>query len=65
MTNLSPVSPDETVSHEPSHPDLHFLQRYMFWSARLSESVKSNSLLVRAFDCDAEGCGLKPCSEID
>ena len=25
--------PDETARHEPSHLDLHCLQRYLIWSA--------------------------------
>ena len=33
MTNS--VDPDETARHEPSHQDLHCLQRYLLWSARL------------------------------
>ena len=27
------VDPDEMASNEPSHLDLHCLQRYLYWSA--------------------------------
>ena len=29
------VDPDETARYEPSHLDLHCLQRYLYWSAGL------------------------------
>ena len=35
MANI--VDPDEMAHYEPSHLDLHCLQRYMFWSAVLKE----------------------------
>ena len=31
------VDPDETSCYEPSHLDLHYLHRYMFWSVGLKE----------------------------
>ena len=31
------VDPVETAPYEPSHLDLHCLQRYLFWSAGLCE----------------------------
>ena len=33
MTNS--VDPDETARYEPSHLDLHYLQRYLVWFAGL------------------------------
>ena len=35
MANI--VDPDETARYEPSHLDLHCLQRYVFWSTGLKE----------------------------
>ena len=29
------IDPDEMAHNEPSHPDLHCLQNYPFWSADL------------------------------
>ena len=29
------VDTDEMALYEPSHLDLHYLHRYLFWSARL------------------------------
>ena len=34
------VDPDETACYEASHLDLHCLQRYLYWSARLKFRVK-------------------------
>ena len=31
------VDSDEMAHYEPSHQDLHYLQRYMFWSTGLDE----------------------------
>ena len=31
------VDPDETARYEPSHLDLHFLQRYLYWSVRMKK----------------------------
>ena len=38
MTNR--VDPNETARYEPSHQDLHCLQRYVFWSARSLKNIK-------------------------
>ena len=35
---INSVDPDETARYEPSHLDLHCLQRYLYWSAGLRES---------------------------
>ena len=31
--------PDEMAHHEPSHLDLHCLQRYLFWPASLKRLI--------------------------
>ena len=33
------IDPDETAHYEPSHLDLHCLQRYWFWPAGLKELI--------------------------
>ena len=35
------VYPDETAHYEPSHLDLHCLQRYWFWSKTWADRVNS------------------------
>ena len=37
------VDPDETAHYEPSHQDLHCLQRYLIWSAVLKGVILSLS----------------------
>ena len=34
---INSVNPDETAHDEPSHLDLHSLQKYLFWSTGLKE----------------------------
>ena len=31
------VDPDETAHYEPSHLDLHCLQKYLYWSIGMKE----------------------------
>ena len=35
------VFPDEMAHYEPSHLDLHCLEKYMFWSYRVERGNKS------------------------
>ena len=42
------VDPDEMAHYELSHLDLHWLHRYMFWSARLKRSRRMDTLSVEA-----------------
>ena len=43
------VDPDETARYEPSHQDLHCLQRYLYWSSGMKE-LKSMSVLVVKYE---------------
>ena len=45
MTNS--VDPDEMAHHEPSHQDLHYLQRYLVWSSGLQGLILFNNLCFR------------------
>ena len=40
------VDPDEMAHYEPSHLELHCLQRYLLWSARL-KGFKTSSAVYR------------------
>ena len=33
------VDPDETAHYEPSHLDLHCLQKYLYWSAGMKALI--------------------------
>ena len=35
------VDPDEMAHYEPSHLDLHCLQKYLYWSIVMKEQKKS------------------------
>ena len=39
------VDPDETAHYEPSHLDLHCLQRYLYWSVEM-KGLRDRFLLV-------------------
>ena len=40
------ADPDETTRYEPSHLDLHCLQRYLYWSAALKGLTSFNCLPI-------------------
>ena len=44
------VDPDDTARYEPSHLDLHCLQRCVYWSAGMkgliSSDIKSNKIYI-------------------
>ena len=40
------VDPDETAHCEPSHVDLHCLQRYLCWSAGM-KGIKHKAILQK------------------
>ena len=44
MTNS--VDPDETAHYEPSHLDLHCLQKHLSWSTRLKGLACSQIIIV-------------------
>ena len=46
------VDPDEMALYEPSHLDLHCLQWYMFWSARLKVLKDSFARIFPVKDSD-------------
>ena len=41
------VNPDETAHYEPSHLDLHYLQRYLIWSAGLKGKMSLFTFLFK------------------
>ena len=40
------VDPDETARHEPSHLDLHFFHKYLFWSTG-PKGFRGNDKLIQ------------------
>ena len=59
--------PDETARYEPSHLDLHCLQRYLYWSARMKRlksdkkyGKKSRLQLTQKLGLCSEPCEIDP-----
>ena len=52
------VDPDETARYEPSHLDLHCLQRYLYWSAGM-KGLKSNTYFLFYYTSSTVGANNK------
>ena len=53
------VDPDETARDEPSHLDLHCLNRYLFWSVGLKGLKRTGHANVYFLGCPQAGLVLR------